>query len=125
MTAHRSVTPVRQIVAPTEQTTISTDLDEERQVARVVVHVQRTDGELAVRLIEIAVELSAGGLRELTLDLKSVAAIDSSTLGALVRIRNRLQGKTEFILANVNDSILGLFRLTRLDKIFVYEIETR
>lgn len=112
-------------MAPTEQTTISTDLDEERQVARVVVHVQRTDGELAVRLIEIAVELSERGLRELTLDLKSVAAIDSSTLGALVRIRNRLQGKTEFILANVNDSILGLFRLTRLDKIFVYEIETR
>ncbi|MCH8309066.1 MAG: amidohydrolase family protein [Chloroflexi bacterium] len=28
------------------------------------------------------------------------------------------------ILANVNDSILGLFRLTRLDKIFVFEIET-
>ena len=111
-------------MASSEQTTISTDLDEERQAARVVLNVQRTDRELAVRLIEIAFELSARGLRELTLDLKSVAVLDSSTLGALVRIRNRLQGKTEFILANVNDSILGLFRLTRLDRIFVYEIET-
>ena len=111
-------------MASSEQTTISTDLDEERQAARVVLNVQRTDRELAVRLIEIAFELSARGLRELTLDLKSVAVLDSSTLGALVRIRNRLQGKTEFILANVNDSILGLFRLTRLDKIFVFEIET-
>ena len=111
-------------MASSEQTTISTDLDEERQAARVVLNVQRTDRELAVRLIEIAFELSARGLRELTLDLKSVAVLDSSTLGALVRIRNRLQGKTEFILANVNDSILGLFRLTCLDKIFVYEIRT-
>ena len=111
-------------MAPTERTTISTDFDEERQAARVVLNVQRTDRELAVRLIEIAFELSARGLRELTLDLEAVAVIDSSTLGALVRIRNRLHGKTEFILANVNDSILGLFRLTRLDKIFVFEIDT-
>ena len=64
-------------------------------------------------------EISAGS-RKLIISFKQVEYLDSSFLGALVAILKALlpyNGK--LILTDMNDDIVNLFQLTRLDKIFI------
>ncbi|MBG6233692.1 anti-sigma B factor antagonist [Pedobacter sp. CAN_A7] len=59
------------------------------------------------------------GARNLIISFKNVDYLDSSFLGALVAVLKKLlplQGK--LVITELNDDILNLFTLTRLDKIF-------
>jgi anti-sigma B factor antagonist len=68
--------------------------------------------ELMLQEIEI-------GARKLIISFKNVEYLDSSFLGALVAVLKKLlplNGK--LVITELNDDILNLFTLTRLDKIF-------
>jgi len=59
------------------------------------------------------------GARNLIISFKNVEYLDSSFLGALVAVLKKLlplNGK--LVITELNDDILNLFSLTRLDKIF-------
>jgi anti-sigma B factor antagonist len=59
------------------------------------------------------------GARNLIISFKNVDYLDSSFLGALVAVLKKLlplQGK--LVITELNNDILNLFTLTRLDKIF-------
>ncbi|WP_432710913.1 STAS domain-containing protein [Pedobacter sp.] len=59
------------------------------------------------------------GARELIISFRNVEYLDSSFLGALVAVLKKLlplNGK--LVLTELNEDILNLFTLTRLDKIF-------
>jgi anti-sigma B factor antagonist len=60
-----------------------------------------------------------GRAPSLELDLGALTFIDSSGLGALVRIRNEARGEEKpLVLTNVNERTARLLRITGLDKSF-------
>ncbi|ACM23227.1 Putative anti-sigma factor antagonist [Thermotoga neapolitana DSM 4359] len=63
--------------------------------------------------------VSSTDKKKIVLDLSSVSYMDSAGLGTLVVILKdaKINGK-EFILSSLKESILRIFKLTHLDKIF-------
>jgi anti-sigma B factor antagonist len=71
----------------------------------------------------------AGALREqllalvevhplIALDLSGVDFIDSSGLGAIIAALKQLNGRGDLVIVGAKPSVLNLFRLTRMDKVF-------
>lgn len=79
----------------------------------------RIDAALAVRLREELLALIEQGHKKLVLDLSRVEFIDSSGLGLLVSVMKALGGHQHLVLCNMKDSVYSVFRLTRMDKIFI------
>jgi anti-sigma B factor antagonist len=71
---------------------------------------------------ELVFEDIDNGTRNLVISFKNVEYLDSSFLGALVAILKKLlPAKGKMVLTDLNEDILNLFELTRLDKIFTIE----
>jgi anti-sigma B factor antagonist len=59
------------------------------------------------------------GARQITMDLSEVSFIDSAGLGLLIGLRQTARQRGgDFVLEGVNDQVLPLFQMTRLNKIF-------
>ncbi len=54
---------------------------------------------------------------DIVLDISNVNFIDSSGLGAIVSSLKQLGGKGDLAICGINESILSLFRLTRMDRV--------
>ena len=68
---------------------------------------------------ELVFEEIANGARNLIISFKNVEYLDSSFLGALVAIlKHLIPLKGKLVITDLNEDILNLFELTRLDKIF-------
>ena len=73
----------------------------------------------APRLKEELVTLLDGGCTSIIVDLEKVAFIDSSGLGVLVGALRRAREKDGVVrLVCTRDSVLKIFRITGLDKVF-------
>ncbi len=69
---------------------------------------------------ELVLEEISKGARKLIISFEDVEYLDSSFLGALVGIlKTLLPVNGKLILTEMNNDIVNLFELTRLDKIFV------
>ena len=67
--------------------------------------------------------LTEPGVRTLTVRLKGVTFIDSTGLGALVRIRNiALEFDKPLVLSEPSERVLRLLEITGLDKVFMIEV---
>lgn len=86
---------------------------------------------LVVSTMENRIDAStAGGFKEkmihqvqeghgkIVLDLSGVGFIDSSGLSAILAILKRLGGKGEMVICGVGESLMTLFQLTRMNRIF-------
>lgn len=59
------------------------------------------------------------GALEIIMDLSDVTFIDSAGLGLLIGLRQTARQRGgDFVLAGVNEQVLPLFQMTRLNKIF-------
>lgn len=58
------------------------------------------------------------GHRQIAIDLSKIDFIDSTGLGALVRCLKELSKGGQLVLFGVNDTVLSLLQMTRLDTIF-------
>jgi anti-sigma B factor antagonist len=73
----------------------------------------------APKLKEELVALVQGGCTHLVIDLEHVGFIDSSGLGVLVSALRRVREKDGAVrIVCTRDSILKIFRITGLDKVF-------
>ncbi|HSO67421.1 MAG TPA: STAS domain-containing protein, partial [Desulfatirhabdiaceae bacterium] len=52
------------------------------------------------------------------LDLTYVEFIDSSGLSVLISVLKTLAGKGELLLCSISNTVMSLFKLTRMDRIF-------
>jgi anti-sigma B factor antagonist len=69
---------------------------------------------------ELVFDDIASGARNIIISFKNVEYLDSSFLGALVAILKKLLPlKGKLVLTDLNEDIMNLFELTRLDKIFI------
>jgi anti-sigma B factor antagonist len=51
-------------------------------------------------------------------DLGAVEFVDSSGLGALVALLKQLSGRGELVICGARETVMSMFKLTRLDKVF-------
>lgn len=61
--------------------------------------------------------INDGALR-IVLDLTHVEFIDSSGLSVLISILKSLSGKGELMICSICNTVMTLFKLTRMDRIF-------
>lgn len=79
---------------------------------------KRFDALVATDFKERMGDLIRDGQEWLILDLEEVDFIDSSGLGAIVASLKMLGGKGDLLIAGPSDKVMGLFRLTRMDRVF-------
>ncbi len=79
----------------------------------------RIDSLVAPKLKSEFITLFQSGTQSLILDLTKVRYVDSSGLSALL-VANRLCGEAEgfFVLAGVNDHVMKLLTISKLDIVF-------
>jgi len=87
----------------------------------VAVHSSRLDASFAPQFKTEMLEIVSGGATELVLDLSEVKLIDSSGLGAMVSVLKALNGKGGILIRKASPAVLGLFKLTRMDRVFNIE----
>jgi anti-sigma B factor antagonist len=90
----------------------------------VAVHSPRLDASFAPQFKTEMMEIVNGGARRIVLDMSVVKLIDSSGLGALVSILKALNGQGSIVIRGASPSVLGLFKLTRMDRVFTVEAAT-
>ena len=88
-------------------------------VAVVEFQRKRIDAALAVKFRDDIQTLISQGNKKIAFNLQHVEFIDSSGLGALVSVMKSLGGNQNMALCQVKDAVLTVFKLTRMDKIFV------
>ncbi len=95
------------------------DVKSERGVAVVELLTKRLDASIAVSFKECVHEVIQSGKTRLVLNMGGVQFVDSSGLGALVSILKALgPSHGSLSIANVQPAVTGLFKLTRMDKVF-------
>jgi len=86
------------------------------QVTKVIE--SRLDASSAPALKKKIGALIASGHRRIALDLTEVEFIDSNGLSALVSALRQLQSDGDLVLIGPRATVLSMFKLTRLDRVF-------
>lgn len=79
---------------------------------------QRLDAQEAGSFKEHMGRCISDGHEKIILDLSRVEFIDSSGLGAIVSSLKMLGGKGELSLCGIRETIMTMFKLTRMDRVF-------
>lgn len=87
----------------------------------VAVQASRLDASFAPQFKTDMMEIVNGGARRIVLDMSAVKLIDSSGLGTLVSILKALNGQGSIVIRGASPTVLGLFKLTRMDRVFTIE----
>jgi anti-sigma B factor antagonist len=90
----------------------------------VAVHSPRLDASVAPQFKTEMTEIVNNGAKRIVLDMAAVKLIDSSGLGTLVSILKLLNGQGSIVIRGASPSVLGLFKLTRMDRVFTIEAAT-
>lgn len=88
-------------------------------ITYVKVQIERLDAARCVSFKEEIKEIVAQGKHSIVLDFSLVKFMDSSGLGAVVSVLKMLTGKGELVLCGVKGMVLDLFKLTRMDRVFM------
>jgi anti-sigma B factor antagonist len=78
----------------------------------------RIVAEVAPRFKAQLLHYIGTGNREIVLDMSAVTFIDSSGLGALVSILKAMGREGDLVLCGTAGTVVSMFRLTRMDKVF-------
>lgn len=95
------------------------DVTQRQDVTIVRPLLKRLDAAVAPAFKDAVNTLVQSGRQTVVLDLGPVQFMDSSGLGALVSILKNLGSKGKLAVCNTNGAVSSLFKLTRMDKVFV------
>ncbi len=84
----------------------------------ISVNDKRLDAEIAVTFKNTVVSHIDEGNFLIVIDLDKVEFIDSSGLGAIVTCLKHLGRRGDIVISGVKKSVMPLFELTRMDKVF-------
>lgn len=79
---------------------------------------KRLDAHTAVDFRKKMAEFIDNGNERIVLNLSEVNFIDSSGLGAIVSTLKKLGGKGDLAICCAQENVMGMFRLTRLERVF-------
>lgn len=91
----------------------------------ITVNQPRIDAAAAVRFKDAMRAATSEGPAHVVLDLSNVTFVDSSGLGAIVAAMKQLGGDRHLDLAGLTPDVAKVFRLTRMDKVFVIHEDIR
>lgn len=91
---------------------------QEGDVTVVTPAVRRLDASVAPAFKQQVVAALESGPKRLLLDLAGLDFLDSSGLGAMVSILKALGSQGAMAVCGAHGSVLALFKLTRMDKVF-------
>lgn len=94
------------------------NIEQDRGVTVISPTTKRLDASVALAVKEGIVQAIEGSNRRVVLDLHQVDFMDSSGLGAMVSVLKALGPSGSLAVCNVKGSVLSLFKLTRMDKVF-------
>jgi anti-sigma B factor antagonist len=89
------------------------------EVTFITLATERLDAARTVDFKEKMAVLINQGTNQVVLDLSAVKFMDSTGLGSLVSVLKLLGGKRDLILCGVKGMLQDLFKLTRMDRVFV------
>ena len=78
----------------------------------------RIAADFTPRLKNYLGEYINNGNRSIVLDLAAVTFIDASGLGALVSILKAMGNDGDLVISGARATVAGMFKLTRMDKVF-------
>lgn len=93
--------------------------DLQNNVLIVTANIPRIDAACAIQFKDKMRELTRGAPKRVVLDLTDVDFVDSSGLGAIVAAMKQLEINTKLELAALSPTVEKVFRLTRMDSVFV------
>jgi len=85
----------------------------------------RFDASFAQDFVKSMQNYIQKGHLDIILDLSSVEFVDSTGLGAIVRCLKEINGRGKLVLCGVNEMVLSLLQITRLDKVFIQAADRR
>ncbi len=85
----------------------------------VTANISRIDAACAIQFKDKMRELTRNPPKRVVLDLADVDYVDSSGLGAIVAAMKQLGLNTKLELAALTPTVEKVFRLTRMDSVFV------
>lgn len=88
-------------------------------IAYIKVIIERLDAARCVSFKEEVKGVVSKGGHSIVLDFSLVKFMDSSGLGAVVSVLKMLTGERELILCGLKGMVLDLFKLTRMDRVFI------
>lgn len=94
---------------------------EERKVGDVLVVLpreKRIDASVSTGFKGKMVDWIKQGNKHIVLDLSQVDFIDSSGLGAIVSSLKTLGNEGDLVICGVRETVMGLFRITRMNRVF-------
>lgn len=91
---------------------------QEGKVVRLKILEKRLDARSADCLKDKITELIQAGNTRIALDVSDVQFVDSSGLGAIVSALKLMGGNGDLVVGGVRDTVLSMFKLTRLDRVF-------
>lgn len=96
---------------------LATELTDDLLVVRVLE--DRIDAASAIQFKDRMREIGQTPSTRVMLDLTNVAFLDSSGLGAVVAVMKLLGPDRKLELAGLTPTVVKVFRLTRMDSVFV------
>jgi anti-sigma B factor antagonist len=85
----------------------------------ITVNEARIDASAAIHFKDNMRALTDGGPPHVVLNLEGVTFVDSSGLGAIVASKKQLGPDQQLDLAGLTPDVAKVFRLTRMDSVFV------
>jgi anti-sigma B factor antagonist len=79
---------------------------------------RRLDARSAASFKDAMADLVRSGQERIALDLSEVEFVDSSGLGAIVSTLKQLGGRGDLVICGARDTVMSMFKLTRLDRVF-------
>lgn len=94
---------------------------EERKAGDVLVVIpreRRIDASVSTSFKGRMVDWINQGNRHIVLDLSEVDFIDSSGLGAIVSSLKTLGNDGDLVICGIRETVMGLFKITRMNRVF-------
>ena len=96
----------------------------EGKILVVKIYDKRIDSTIAYEFKEKMSEFIARNNEFIILNISEVDFVDSSGLGAIVSSLKMLGGKGDLVICGIKDTVMRMFKLTRMDKVFgIYDTE--
>ena len=78
----------------------------------------RLDASVALEFKAAMEDIISSGNNQLILDISQLSFMDSSSLGAMVAVLKQIGGTGKMVILGASGTVLELFKLTRMDRIF-------
>jgi anti-sigma B factor antagonist len=80
--------------------------------------IHRVDATVSTQFKGLMIDMIAKGKYKIILNLSQVQFMDSSGLGTIISLLKSVATKGNIVLYGVNDSVMSLLKLTRMDRVF-------